>query len=71
MDSSKSKRAGAGVEHESTPSGPNEIVLQRPWGPNTAGDIMNHRYRDLPAIDDEGRYPGIFGINSLLRPVLT
>ena len=32
---------------------------------------MNHRYRDLPAIDDEGRYPGIFGINSLLRPVLT
>ena len=32
--------------------------------------IMEHRYRNLPVIDDEGRYLGIFGVNCLLRLVL-
>lgn len=35
-----------------------------------AGYIMEHRYRNLPVIDDEGRYLGIFGVNCLLRLVL-
>jgi CBS domain-containing protein len=32
--------------------------------------IMKHRYRNLPVVDDEGRYLGIFGVNSILRLVL-
>jgi len=32
--------------------------------------IMKHRYRNLPVIDEEGRYLGIFGVNCLLRLVL-
>jgi CBS-domain-containing membrane protein len=32
--------------------------------------IMEHRYRNLPVIDEEGRYLGIFGVNCLLRLVL-
>lgn len=32
--------------------------------------IMEHRYRNLPVIDDEGRYLGIFGVNCLLRLLL-
>jgi len=32
--------------------------------------IMRHRYRNLPVIDQEGRYLGIFGVNCLLRLVL-
>jgi len=37
----------------------------------TAGShIMEHRYRNLPVIDDEGRYVGIFGVNCLLRLAL-
>lgn len=35
-----------------------------------ANYIMKHRYRNLPVIDDEGRYLGIFGVNCLLRSVL-
>jgi CBS-domain-containing membrane protein len=35
-----------------------------------AGHIMKHRYRNLPVIDEEGRYLGIFGVNCLLRLVL-
>lgn len=32
--------------------------------------IMEHRYRRLPVIDDEGRFKGVFGVNCLLRLVL-
>jgi len=32
--------------------------------------IMQHRYRNLPVIDEEGRFLGIFGVNCLLRLVL-
>jgi len=35
-----------------------------------AGFIMEHRYRNLPVVDDEGRYLGIFGVNCLLKLVL-
>ncbi|MEA3278971.1 MAG: CBS domain-containing protein [Pseudomonadota bacterium] len=32
--------------------------------------IMENRYRNLPVIDEDGRYLGIFGVNCLLRLVL-
>lgn len=32
--------------------------------------IMKHRYRNLPVVDDEGHYLGIFGVNCLLKLVL-
>ena len=32
--------------------------------------IMKHRYRNLPVVDEDGRYLGIFGVNCLLRLVL-
>lgn len=32
--------------------------------------IMENRYRNLPVVDEKGRYLGVFGINSLLRVVL-
>jgi len=32
--------------------------------------IMGHRYRNVPVVDAEGRYLGIFGVNCLLRLVL-
>lgn len=35
-----------------------------------ASHIMKHRYRNLPVVDDEGHYLGIFGVNSILRLVL-
>ena len=35
-----------------------------------AGFIVEHRYRNLPVVDDEGRYLGIFGVNCLLKLVL-
>lgn len=35
-----------------------------------AGFIMEHRYRNLPVVDAEGRYLGIFGVNCLLKLVL-
>lgn len=35
-----------------------------------AGFIMEHRYRNLPVVDEEGRYLGIFGVNCLLKLVL-
>jgi CBS-domain-containing membrane protein len=31
---------------------------------------MEHRYRNLPVVDEQGRYLGVFGINTLLRMVL-
>jgi CBS domain-containing protein len=32
--------------------------------------IMQHRYRSLPVVDEEGRYLGVFGVNCLLKLVL-
>jgi CBS-domain-containing membrane protein len=32
--------------------------------------IMHHRYRNLPVVDEEGRYLGVFGVNCLLRLML-
>lgn len=31
---------------------------------------MEHRYRNIPVVDDQGCYQGIFGVNCLLRLVL-
>ena len=33
-------------------------------------NIMKYRCRQLPVIDDDGRYLGIFGVNCLLKQVL-
>ena len=35
-----------------------------------AEQIMTHRCRRLPVIDEDGKYIGVFGINCLLRLVL-
>lgn len=35
-----------------------------------ANYIMEYRYRNLPVVDDEGHYLGVFGVNCLLRLVL-
>ena len=35
-----------------------------------ASFILEHRYRNLPVVDEEGRYLGIFGVNCLLKLVL-
>lgn len=35
-----------------------------------AEQIMAHRYRSLPVVDDQGRYLGIVGVNCMLRLVL-
>jgi len=32
--------------------------------------IMEHRYRNLPVVDEAGCYIGVFGVNCLLRLVL-
>jgi len=32
--------------------------------------IMKNRYRNLPVVDEEGDYPGSFGVNCLLKNVL-
>jgi CBS-domain-containing membrane protein len=32
--------------------------------------VMDHRYRNIPVVDDNGCYKGIFGVNCLLRLVL-
>ena len=34
------------------------------------GYIMENRYRNLPVVDDQGRYLGRFGVHCLLRNVL-
>ena len=50
---------------------PNPTVLKPTDMIKTAiGYIMEHRYRNLPVIDDEGRYLGSFGVNCLLKNVL-
>ena len=35
-----------------------------------AENIMQHRCRRLPVVDEDGKYIGVFGINCLLRLVL-
>ncbi len=32
--------------------------------------IMTHRYRNLPVVDDNGCYLGMFGVNCLLKQVI-
>jgi len=32
--------------------------------------IMEHRYRNVPVVDKQGRYLGMFGVNRLLKLVL-
>lgn len=32
--------------------------------------IMEHRYRSVPVVDEDGCYMGMFGVNCLLRQVL-
>ncbi len=34
------------------------------------GYIMKHRYRNLPVVDEEGRYLGSFGVHCVLRHAL-
>ena len=34
------------------------------------GHIIGHRYRNLPVVDADGRYLGVFGVNCLLRLLL-
>ena len=35
-----------------------------------ATHIMQHRYRNLPVVDDDSCYMGVFGVNCLLKLVL-
>lgn len=50
---------------------PNPTVLKPTDVIKTAaGYIMQHRYRNLAVVDDDGCYMGIFGVNCLLRLVL-
>lgn len=50
---------------------PNPTVLKPTDVISTAARyIMEHRYRSLPVIDDDGCYLGMFGVNCLLRQVL-
>lgn len=35
-----------------------------------ASYIMEHRYRSVPVVDEDGCYMGMFGVNCLLRQVL-
>ncbi len=50
---------------------PNPIVLKPTNVISTAAHyIMEHRYRSLPVVDEDGCYMGIFGVNCLLRLVL-
>jgi len=50
---------------------PNPTVLKSTDIISTAAKyIMEHRYRNLPVVDEEGRYLGVFGVNCLLKLVL-
>jgi CBS-domain-containing membrane protein len=50
---------------------PSPTVLTHTDIINTAvKHIMEHRYRNLPVVDEDGRYLGVFGVNCLLRLVL-
>lgn len=50
---------------------PNPSVLNRDAPIRDAIKIiMEHRYRNIPVVDDGGHYLGVFGVNCLLRFVL-
>jgi CBS-domain-containing membrane protein len=50
---------------------PNPTVLKSTDIISTAARyIMEHRYRNLPVVDEEGRYLGVFGVNCLVKLVL-
>jgi CBS domain-containing protein len=50
---------------------PNPTVLKPTDTIKTAAKyIMEHRYRSLPVVDEEGHYLGIFDVNCLLKLVL-
>jgi len=50
---------------------PNPTVLKPTDIISTAAEyIMQHRYRSLPVVDEDGCYMGVFGVNCLLRLVL-
>lgn len=50
---------------------PNPVTLKPDDQIGTAARcIMDHRFRNVPVVDDEGRYLGIFGVNCLLKMVL-
>jgi len=34
------------------------------------GYIMENRFRNVPIVDDQGRYLGVFGVNCILRLIL-
>lgn len=49
---------------------PNPIVLHPTDKIRTAADfIMEHRFRSIPVVTEDGRFIGMFGINCLLRSV--
>lgn len=50
---------------------PNPTVLKPTDVISTAAKyIMEHRFRNLPVVDENGCYLGVFGVNCLLRLVL-
>jgi len=50
---------------------PNPTVVKSTDMIKTAiGYIMEHRYRNLPVVDDDGHYLGSFGVSCLLKNVL-
>ena len=50
---------------------PNPIVLKPTDMIKTAiGYIMEHRFRNLPVVDNDGHYLGSFGVHCLLKNVL-
>ena len=50
---------------------PNPTVLKPTDFISTAARcIMEHRYRSVPVVDEDGCYMGMFGVNCLLRQVL-
>jgi CBS-domain-containing membrane protein len=49
---------------------PNPTVLKPTDLISTAARcIMEHRYRSVPVVDEDGCYMGMFGVNCLLRQV--
>ena len=50
---------------------PNPSVMHLDDKISAAADcVMENRYRNVPVVDDEGRFVGIFGVNCLLKLTL-
>ena len=47
-----------------------EVLVHTARVEEAAEQIMAHRYRSLPVVDEEGCYLGIVGVNGMLRLVL-